>query len=495
MTPSATLVRPAFHTAPAWDYTLGPEVVDLVAGCSDDKGPFRMDPEQALVLDDWFGVRRETEKLVAFEGAVVACRQNIKTGVLKAAALGKVFIAEQRLVVWTAHEFFAAREAFRDIRILLESNPILDAEVVKVTTASGSEAVEFRGDRRLLFKARTSSSARSLSGDTVILDEGFALTAEQVASLIPTLAARPDPQVLIGSSAGMETSAVLMAIRDRGRKGAPRTAYAEWKADERECAEPECWHEIGHPGCALDDQALWLQANTAITRGRINLDTVAGMRTTMAPEQFSRECLGWWPDPRKASQVIDPLAWEQCVRPDSTIESNLVFALDVSPLQSWASIVAAGFNTAGVPHLEVTSAVRGDLRLMDSRPGVGWVVARIRDLAEKRPDEGLDLRIVAGSAAEALVPSVTKIPGVRVQVMASKDYSAACGYLVQSIANNELAHLGQHELTAAVVAGAKRETNGLWQWVRVDSDRDITALVAATAGLWAITSGHGISIW
>ena len=127
----ADLIAPAWHTSPAYDFTEGPLVAELLAGCQDDKGPFILDPEQCLVLDDWFGYVRTPRgpKLAAFEGADIACRQNQKTGVLKAAALGKVFISEQRLVVWSAHEFFASREAFRDLRILIESNPDMDAEI------------------------------------------------------------------------------------------------------------------------------------------------------------------------------------------------------------------------------------------------------------------------------------------------------------------------------------------------------------------------------
>ena len=51
----------------------------------------------------------------AFETAIVAPRQNLKTGTLKQGALGWMFLLDRRLIVWSAHEFSTAQEAFRDM--------------------------------------------------------------------------------------------------------------------------------------------------------------------------------------------------------------------------------------------------------------------------------------------------------------------------------------------------------------------------------------------
>jgi len=483
--PTAEVIAPTFHSAPRWSYTLGPEVAELVALTSDDKGPFILDPEQRLVLDDWFGYG-EDDKLVAFEAGVIACRQNLKTGLLKAAALGKIFVSEQRLVVWTAHEYFAAGEAFRDLQIMLESAPDLDREVLKVWTGSGSQAVEFTGDRRLIFKARHTGSGRSLSGDTVILDEGFALQPEHMGALVPTLAARPDPQLLIGSSAGMGSSAVLRSLRDRGRIGAPRVAYAEWAAAERECPEG-CSHLPGiAEHCALDDRDAWLEANTAIRRGRITLDTVAGMRQTMPWDKFKRECLGWWDEPDGAMvPLITAAALNELRDASSEIVGDPVFVVDVSPLSTWSVVLAAGLNADGLVHLEITSR---DGKL-DYRPGVLWLIPRLRQLSLNFP--GMAVNIVKGSAAETLIPALEREwadddgthPGIAVAVLPTSEYLPACPALVDAVAAKEIAHLGQPELTTAMCSGVPKRTGekGIWSWGRVSPTVDIAPLVAATA--------------
>ena len=482
MTASApALIEPKWHTTPDCAFTLGPEVAELVALTSDDKGPFVLDPEQQMLLDDWFAYGHNG-KLASFEGVVVDDRQNKKTGTLKAAALGKVFISEQRLVVWTAHEFFASREAFRDLRILLESAPDLDREVLKVWTGAGSEAIEFTNDRRLIFKARHTASGRSLSGDTVILDEGFALMPEHMGALVPTLAARPDPQMLVGSSAGMATSAVLRGMRDRGRVGSPRMSYAEWCSTFRECKIPECPHVPDFEGCAYDLVDLWREGNTAIARGRMTIETVAGMRRSMPPAQFKRECLGWWDDPAGADQVNDPQLWTDAEDAASQIVSDPVVVLDVAPMSDWSAIVAAGTSATGKLHVEVTSDEVDDRVVLDYRTGTGWVVPRLAAMSGRMPD--LVVHVVSGSAAESLVPALGNA-GVVVKVEPFPTHKQACVFFHRSLADGALVHLGQRELTTAVLAGAKsQQTDGLWTWKRAASAVDICPLNAASLAAW-----------
>lgn len=486
---ASRLVEPTFSSSPDRVETLGPEVAEMVALCSDDKGPFILDPEQRLVLDDIFGVGVDG-KASAFEVGLIACRQNLKTGVFKAAALGKLYVREQRLVVWSAHEFFAAAEAFRDLRIMIESSPDLDREVLAVRTAAGSESIELQGDRRLIFKARSTGSGRSLSGDTVILDEGFALQPGHMGALLPTLAARPDPQVLVGSSAGLAGSAVLRALRDKGRKGAPRVAYREWCAPERECADPKCPHLVGWAGCALDDVDLWLAANTAIQRGRITVETIAGLRQAMPPDQFARECLGWWDEPAGES-AFGVEAWGECLDASSRVASGHQFALDVAPDRSWSAIVVAGRRADGLAHVEITSRDQ-----MDHRPGTDWLVPRFRELLGVSP--GLTVRIVTGGGAEAIAPALEAL-GCVVARTPGKDVGAACGLTYDRISARQVRHIGQPELDAAVV-GARRRNVGEGTWVlgRRVSAVDITPAYGMALALWGLETevgSNGFNIW
>jgi hypothetical protein len=93
--PSLTAVSPAWSSTLDYYQTCGPEVGEIakLAG-------FDPDPEQQMVLDQLFAFDRHGAS-VAFEVGVVAPRQNLKTAVCKMAALGWLFLTDQRLVVWT----------------------------------------------------------------------------------------------------------------------------------------------------------------------------------------------------------------------------------------------------------------------------------------------------------------------------------------------------------------------------------------------------------
>jgi hypothetical protein len=303
VTASATLVEPAFFTAPDSYKTLGPEVGELAALAG-----LPPDPEQQMLLDAMFGMDRRG-KFTAFEVAVICCRQNLKTGLFKQAAIGKIFLLERPLFVWSAHEFSTSQEAFRDLRVMIESTPTLDRMVSRIHMASGAEAIELKGGQRIKFKARTKAGGRGLTGDDVALDEGFALKPEHMGALLPTLSTRPDPQVLYASSAGLWHSEVLRGIRDRGRKGSRRLVYVEW-CDTGSCADVWCNHEVDTEGCRLDSEEAWRAANPAIDR-RITIDYIRSERAALPPEEFARERLGWWDDPAAMVAAVQMDQWSR----------------------------------------------------------------------------------------------------------------------------------------------------------------------------------------
>jgi len=217
VTPSE-LVEPAYHTGPSYSTTLGAEVGDLCRLTG-----FGPDLEQQLILDDTFAIDANG-KSASFEIGIIACRQNLKTGSLKQMALGWLFVTDERLIVWSAHEFRTAQEAFRDMEQLVCGTPILAKRVKNIYRGNGDEAIELYSGSRLIFKARTKGGGRGLTGSKVFLDEAFALKPEHMGALLPTLSAVPDPQVVYASSAGPPEAAVLRGIRDRGRLGDPRMA-------------------------------------------------------------------------------------------------------------------------------------------------------------------------------------------------------------------------------------------------------------------------------
>lgn len=465
-------VAPAYSSLVSGVGTHGPEVGELCALAG-----FAPDPEQQLILDQLFAFDA-AGRSVAFETAIIAPRQNLKTGVLKMAAIGWLFLTGERLILWSAHRFATAQEAHRDLAALVTDSPDLNREVKAVYYGAGNESIELRNGSRLMFRARTAGAGRGLSGDKIVLDEAFALRADHMGALLPTLAARPDPQITYGSSAGQITSDVLRAIRDRGRAGSdPRLAYLEWgDRNPGGCAMDACDHVAGvAQGCALDDRDRWRACNPAFGR-RIDEGSLAAFRQAMPPGEFAREFLGWWDDPAGSSDDLG----RQWVAAQSTSapSGRLFMAVDVAPAHRWSSIVCCG------------GAV---LELVERRQGSSWLPDRMLALAQRHDIAAFG--VDPSGPVGALLPDFERA-GVPIELIDGKESVRACGALLAALAAGSLHHRGEPELSAAVGGAAQRAVGDGWKWSRRSSAVDISPLCAATIAHWlSIQADHSMSVF
>ena len=478
------LADPAYCHIPAYDRTDGPIVADLarLAGLPPD-------PAQALALDAIFAVK--DGRSAAFEIALISSRQNIKTATFKMAALGWLFITGERLVVWSAHEFPTAAEAFRDLDELVTGSDFLRREVKAIYRGNGDESIELISGARLIFKTRTKGGGRGLSGRKVILDEGFALRPMHMGALLPTLSAQPDPQVLYGSSAGLADSDVLRGVRDRGRPGTdPRLAWIEFCAPPpaQVCAAGDaCTHAVGTPGCGCDDPGLWQAANPALGV-RITAEYIAAERRALPPHEFGRERMGWWDDPVEGMAPISAAEWAARADPTSQIAGPVAFGFAVAPGGSSAAVAVAGRRLDGFGHGE----------LVEHRPGTAWLVPRLVELAEKHSPVCLTLNPAGMGAAfeKELIErgfSVKPGPGERRLVLASaRDYAGACGSLAEDVRNDRFRHLGQEPLDVAVAGVRTRELADRWAWSWKNSPADIGPLEALTLARLGFAT-HGVN--
>jgi hypothetical protein len=430
------------------------------------------DPEQRLALDRIFALA-PGRKSAAFESAVICSRQNLKTGLFKQCALGWLFLTEERLIVWSAHEFRTSQEAFRDMAVLIEGSAMLTRRLKRIYRGNGDESIELMGGQRLIFKARTKSGGRGLTGDKVVLDEAFALQPDHMGALLPTLSVRPDPQVVYGSSAGLVTSDVLRGVRDRAGTS-PRLAYIEWCAPQGGCVDEKCDHRLGTAGCALDDEENWQRANPLLGRTRSNgtgltVEHVRAEREAMPPLEFARERLGWWDEPG-TSEAFGPGKWEACYTTDQPSVSVGALAVAVSFDLSAAAIVAA--------------AVDGDrvfVMPLQHQAGTNWLAKRTRELQD---EYGCDVVIDDHGPAADMIPDLEDA-GVFLKVAKTPDVLDACAGIFKAVQEQRLAHAAYAELDAAAAAAVRRDVGDRWAWGRKQSSADISTLEAATLAVWA----------
>lgn len=429
----------------------GVEAVELAATAS-----LHLDPWQAHVLDVALGERADGS-WAAFEVGLIVPRQNGKGSILEARELAGLFLFGERLILHSAHEFKTAAEAFLRVKTLVDNTDDLRKKVKQIRTSHGDEGIELLSGARLRFVARSRGSGRGFSGDTVILDEAYNLGAEAMGALLPTLSARPNPQIWYTSSAPMETSTQLHAVRRRAQAGgSPRLAFLEWSIDP----------DVDRP----DDPGSWAKANPSFGI-RIGAEFVRAEIEAMPAREFARERLGV-PDMEPVQDPpLFPLAeWNRLADPSSEFGGRVAFAVDVAPGAAGAAIAMVGLRPDGMPHVE----------LVDHRPGVDWVAGRRAELdARHRPK--FWVRDPSGPAVE-LAGKFRDLKG--------REAAEASTRLVSAVADGSFRWLCDERLSAGLVnavVGARRRDlgDGVWKWSRLGSEVDISPLVALTWALWA----------
>ena len=456
--------RPRVASWPKARSSAGAEAVDLASSVG-------------LVLDDWqrFALdcalgERADGKWSAFEVGIVVPRQNGKGAILEARELAGLFLFDEQLILHSAHEFKTAAEAFRRVLALVEASDDLRKRVRKVRTSHGEEGIETTSGQRLRFVARSTGSGRGFSGDCVILDEAYRLPQEALGALLPTLSARPNPQLWYTSSAGHVDSDVLRSVRDRGIGKDPNLAYLEWSAD---------------PALQVDDRAGWRAANPALGI-RIEEEHIARELAAMPAEEFARERLGIWSDPGAADTALSMPFWESCVDLSSSALDPVAIGVDVSP-DGAGAIAVAGQRQDGLLHVEV----------LDHQPGTSWVVERVQALVRRWSPSCVVLDV--GSPAGALLPDLERA-GVVVRKVAGREMAQAAVALAAHIDQTTLRHRQQPDLDAAVAGARRRVVGDLWAFGRRGSFADISPLVAVALASWGHSQTAGrepsiIDIW
>ena len=424
-----------------------------------------------LVLDEWqenvlqaaMGERSDGQWASPRVGLSVP-RQNGKGALIEARELAGLLVFGEQSIVHSAHEQRTARVGFDRLRAYFENYDDLGRKVKAIGTAVAREYIELKSGQILRFPARSRGAIRGFSIDCLILDEAQIFSDLALQAVMPTLAARPNPQMwLLGTPpTPADDGEVFGRWRQLGRAGEDRRlTWCEWSAS---------------PDCDMDDREAWAEANPALGI-RIGYESVQDERAALSDDGFARERLGIW-DSIGARQVIDADSWQAVADTSSRPVERLVLAVDVAPDQSRASVALAGMRADGLAHVEI----------YEQRTGTGWLAPWI---AEKASTAKLAAVVVDGkSPAVPLVDELTRRKVRNVVVTGADDMATACAGLFESVMERTVRHTDQPQLTAALAVASKRSLGDRWAWNRKTATSDITPLVAVTLALWGVQTSR-----
>lgn len=436
-----------------------------------------LDQWQQFVLTHALGERADGKWAAPTVGLVVG-RQNGKNTILEARELAGLFLLGEKTIIHSAHEQATSSEHFRRLLGLISGVPEFESRILKVSHGKGAEAIELRGGQRVLFKTRTGGGGRGFSVDLIVFDEAMILSAAAKAALIPTLAANSMKGNLQTWYAGSAVDQLnpkhdgieLARVRQQAMEGVGAIAYFEWSAPgedparvtEEEAADLE---QIGlaNPGLGIRISPEWVEHERLVELGA---------------REYAVERLGVgdWPDALGGS-VINLELWDELADTGSQASDQLVFAFDVAPDRSSASVCVASRRGDGLLHVETMERRHGQ--------GPGWIVDWLRDRVEKHKP----LAVVCDGAGPAgsLIPDLERAK-VTVDTVATGEYAQACGIFFDAVQERTLRHLGQPELDAAVRGASTRPLGERWAWSRKNSGVDITPLVGCTLALFGLAS-------
>jgi hypothetical protein len=421
-------------------------------------------PWQRQVADVAMEVDPVSGRLAYREVVLTTPRQSGKTTLELAAMVHRCRTWPRSRVLYSAQDRIHARLKWEDDHVAtLDRSPF--AGEYRVRYQRGDEAIRWDNGSRHGITAPGEKAGHSDVLDLAVADEAWGLEDSKLEQgLSPTMITRPQPQLWVVSTAGTHRSAYLRGKVDAGRARAGAgargsVAYFEWSAVE---------------GSDPGSPATWWSCMPALGHTVVE-PTIAHEFERLDLADFCRAYLNWWPGEIPADwQVVAEADWLALADPQSSAVDPVAFAADVTPDRSAAAVAVAGVRPDGLGHVEV----------VDHRPGTGWVVGRLVELAGKwRP---CAVVVDDTGPAGSLIPPL-EAAGLELVRPTTRARAAADSGFYDAVAEQTVRYRpGPHgpALVAAVAGAAKRPLGDSWAWARRGLSVDISPLVAVSLARW-----------
>jgi len=389
-------------------------------------------------------------------------------------------------VTHTAHEVATADKHFARMRHLCGSHRELRRRLLPISPRTGESksfsfgngeaAIELAEDPSvdlpptIEFRTRTGRLGRGFSGDLLVFDEATFVSAAQANALVPTMSAKPNPQLIYAGSAvdarEHPEGETLTRVRNRALAGGePSLFYAEWSAEGSDPDKVD----------VHDEQAI-AQANPALGY-RLTWPSIEGERPDLTRRGFAveRMSVGDWPVVHTAEAgVLDYDRWQTLAVPATEpLTDPVCIGVDSNPLRTMTTIAVAGW----------TPSRRLVVEVVERRSGTTWVVDRLLELVA-RWDPCAIVLDAKGSTA-ALLPKIRKA-NLDPAVTTYLELVEACSGWVDKLNDGVLGHRGDPRLDDAVRTAQRRGASDQMLFARAKGGEDIAPLMAGALAGWGL---------
>jgi len=415
-------------------------------------------PHQSRVLNTALEVDPDTGQFAYRTVVFTVPRQGGKTSTTRVLTTWWGMARPRNLIITTAQSGLDARIKFLESMEDLEARPWFRRQMRgDVRRANGSEVVRWKSGTRHRPAPPTPKKGHGDTLDLGIVDEAWAFGDEAVLTAMRPAMMLRDAQLWIVSTAGDHTSALLRRHVELGRRSVATgsnhgLAYFEWSAADD--ADP-------------DDPATWWSCIPTLGH-MLTEDRVREDKASMVADDFERSYLNRWID-AEAGSVIPWGAWLLVNDPDASPVDPVWLSADINPDRDMGSIAAAGVGPDGTPTVE----------LVDIRPGVEWIPARLDQLRATHNVEGI---VIDGTGPAATLEGDMVEPPTK---MPYREVVVACQAFHDAVVACQLRVRASPSLNGAVRSAVKLGSgDGAWRWGRKRSRGDISALMAATMAWW-----------
>lgn len=371
-------------------------------------------------------------------------------------------------VAYTAQTRTVATQKWLEhIEVILNSP--FERMIKKVSQSNGKECCYFSNGSTYRPVTPSRTGARGLTLDLAIVDEALAHPLWLLQVLRPTMAQRDGAEGCIGaqfaviSNAGDDDSELLNRLQELGIQSlddpTSKRAWFEWSMN---------------PGSDPLAESTWLETMPTLELPNgISLEFLRMEAETMRLDQFMREYLCHRTS-SSSNALFTAERWHEMYRTDVIIPYDAVLALEIPIDRQRACLMAVGAVGDYLP-----------LEIVECREGLDWVLDRTVAVAQR---SGAPVVIDAGGPAASLIPAL-QAQSVLVIPIGAREVANAAAQFYDAFQIKRLTHMNDYRLNDAVTGASKRAVGERWAFDR-RGFVDISPLIAASFGIWAIENGE-----